>query len=639
MNELRSTLPAVARGFWMDLRSKRDILPMHLGAATCAGYNYYDPLLTPKIGITSVAPGFDWLASVNTRSWQLNVHSFRFADFWILAYQQDGDASILGRLEDVVLDYLGSPWKQRDTSNFEFIFSDVSVASRAAVIAYLLGRITAGGHRSGHVAVLEEGLREHVEWASSDANYNSNNHGLFNDMHLLLGLVNAPQMRCLSDVGERITGRLVSTFLDLQVNEEGVHLEHTPSYALLWVLLGRKIQVLIKKLAETSFDYGVHASERLQLKLDKVTTTLWWFTKPSGELINVGDQGRTDAPRWVREQTGTFGWRLFPKGGYAFYKDADSYLAFVGAYHATKKGRSGYRSASHKQRDELHLIWSESGRDILIDTGLRAYDFGMERRYTYSKQAHNTLSLADGDYMTAGILEYMDATAPYGSAIRQACRLDAEGNWYAFRGEDPLLAREGVRHERLLLLEPGRWLLVCDTVRMPKGHKAEWNFHLSEAWRCTSHGAGSAIFRADETTLAVSRFADTPVNSEATFLHRGDFLPMRGWRFAGDPFAVPNLRFVEWLGAGGEHLRITAFCLGEQEAKVLSAEMRREEAELSLEVVLFDGKRERPLVFRVPETGRPTQSINQSNPEDFGVLTSSVIGVVDGASCFGKCGF
>ncbi len=601
------------RGFWMDLRSKRDILPAHLGPATCAGYNYYDPLLTPKIGITNVAPGFDWLAAAHTRSWQLNVHSFRFADFWILDYLQRGDASTLARLEKVVLDYLRSPWKLRETSQSEFICSDVSVASRAAVIAYLLGRISAGSLHGEHAAELEQGLREHVAWAASDENYNSNNHGLFNDMHLLLGLVNCPDAACLREAGEFVTNRLLGTFLDLQVNEEGIHLEHTPAYALLWVLLGRKIQVLIEKLAQASFDYGVHASERLHQTLDKVCATLWWFTRPNGELINVGDQGRTDAPAWVREQTGTPGVRLFPRGGYAFYRDADSYLAFVGAYHATKKGRAGYRAASHKQRDELHVLWSESGRDILIDTGLRGYDFGVERRYTYSKQAHNTLSLADGDYMTAGILEYMDATAPYGSAIRQACSLDVEGNWYAFVGEDPLLARLGIRHCRVLLLEPGRWLLASDIVRLPKGHKAEWNFHLSEEWRCTSHGAQAAVFRAGDTTLSVSRCANTPRKSEKMFLHRGDFEPMRGWRFAGDPFAIPNLRFIEWLGAGSEHLRVTAFSLGEQDARIVSASLRPAEGAIGLDVVLFDGGRERELAFRVP-VAEPTPAARPGYP-------------------------
>lgn len=558
MDEMQGSLQQ-ERGFWLDLRSKRDIQSSHLVRDTTAEFNFYDPLLTPKVGVVDLSGRLDWLDPSPPRSWQLNLHSFRFADYWILAYISDGDEDRLVRLEQVALDYIAQVWNGRRKLDFEFICCDVSVASRAAVFAYLLGRAAAGEYTSRNRRALSRALEEHVVWAVADENYNSNNHGLFNDMHLLLALANAPDQRCLVDSADAIRDRLLSTYLVAQINREGVHLEHTPAYALLWVLLGQKIQRILGVLSHRIGMFA-DADKKIDDALTQVKSGLWWFTKPNGELINLGDQGRTEAPKWVKELPGANGCKLFAESGYAFYKSASSYLAFACAYHATKSGREGYRAASHKQRDELQVLWSEGGRDILIDTGLRGYDFGPERRFTFSKQAHNTLSIHEGDYLKGGIIEYMDATAPYGSGVYHSEACAGGSGWVVMAGYDPLLSRLGVRHHRLVLLEPGSWLVVCDVVRLSSGSRAEWNFHIHEDWRCLAHSTEGATLRAEDgAELKMSRWCDDLPSSEKAFLHRGDFEPLRGWRFAGDPVAVNNLRFAQWVRPGARRIFATGF--------------------------------------------------------------------------------
>lgn len=561
--------------YWTDLRSKRDITKKQLTESTCGNYNYYDPLLTPKVGVVDLSPKFNWLLPEQPKSWQLNLHSFRFADYWIINYQHTGDVTIISRLEDIVVDYVENVWCTKHRKKAEYVLSDVSVASRAAVIAFLIGRIEACVYNSTKIDLLYDTLAEHVSWCTADENYNSNNHGLFNDLHLLIGLINAPNAKVLVNAAEKITLRLLSTFLDRQINEEGVHLEHTPAYALLWVNLGEKIQAIFSELAEvTNIDNNVVA--RLTKAIAKVKKSLWWFVKPNGELINVGDQGRTFAQKWLDTIEGSFGGKLFRKSGYGFYKNETSYLAFVGAYHATKIGRSGYRAASHKQRDELHCLWSENDQDILIDTGLRGYDFGPERKYTFSKQAHNTLSLDPSDYLTGKILDYMDATEPYGSAICNVAASDQAPNIIVMAGLDPLLTTKKINHSRFLVFHPSQWLLVCDIVKLSKGSKAEWNYHIAEDWRCANFNNSDAVFRINKKTLKIKRFANTPVKSAASFLHRGDFEPLRGWRFAGDPFAISNLRFIEWLPRKTVHIRTTAFSIGKIKNSVQGVNIYRE---------------------------------------------------------------
>lgn len=566
-----------ARGFWLDLRSKRDITAEHLTEETCGGYNYYDPLLSPKVGVVSVAPGVDWLDQTRPRSWALNLHSFRFADYWILHYLASGDASVLARLDEVVLDYLERIWPGKpDRTDSEFVYSDVSVAARASVMAFLIGREQAGAYRSAGTGRILRALEQHVAWASDDANYNSNNHGLFNDLHLLVALANFPDSGRLRELAPAVADRLLATCVERQVNAEGIHLEHTPAYALLWVLLVEKLQKILARLAEVApWINAGRVAARLQSTYESVKRNLWWFVRPAGDLVNLGDQGRTFLPEWLGHLEGPHGTKLFPASGYAFYKSQDSYLALVAAYHATKRDRSGFRASSHKQRDELHVLWSEGNRDILIDTGLRAYDFGPERRYVISKQAHNTLSLHPGDYLTDGILDYMDPTTPYGGAVHLATECNRRSGWVVLAGEDPLLGSLGIRHWRVAFFRPGAWLVLCDLVRLGKGSKAEWNFHLPEGWHCAGYSQDGAKFMDDdERPLSISRYANTGRKSAMTFLHRGEFEPLRGWRFCGDPVAINNLRMVEWLGSGKVHLRATAFSLVAENDEVLSVDVR-----------------------------------------------------------------
>lgn len=600
--------------FWTDLRSKRNITAAHLLPSTYDDYQFYDPLLTPNVGVVRIAPDLNWFSPAQPNSWQLNLHSFRFADYWLLQYLDSGDAEILHRLDIVAVDYLEKVWRQNWGQNaaqklsknvaYKHVLSDTAVANRSAVLAFLLGRAQEGLQLSDP-AKLRVALTEHVLHAASDEHYNSNNHGLFNDLHLLLGLINAPHEKVLSDVAPKVLARLLTTYLERQVNAEGIHLEHTPSYAVLWVLLGRKTLEVLERLAELYPDLASVGAEKVRQSMQLVTNNLWWFTKPDGELANFGEQGRTDAAKWIPTDVFQHGVKIFPAAGYSFFKNENSYLGFVAAYHATKTGRQGYRAASHKQRDELHLVWYDAGGDILVDPGLRAYDFGPERFYATSKAAHNTLCIGQDDFIGDSILKYMDKTSPYGGAIRYAGSIEAEDGslWYVMLGDDPLLRVRKVQHSRILLLQPGRWLVVLDSIQVDVEQVAEWNFHLSERWKSTGFNTRGASFKSDTAMLRMSRFSSSAASVVEANLSVGSFAPVRGWRFSGGPVAIPNLYYREKLAAGSSHLRVHAFQI-EQSASsnddgIAHAEMSMRGNTLSMSIGLVDSGLKRPISFDV----------------------------------------
>jgi len=600
--------------FWTDLRSKRNITASHLTKNTYDDYQFYDPLLSPNVGVERVAPGIDWFSQARPNSWQLNLHSFRFADYWLLQYLRSGDTRILDRLNAVASDYLEKVWRQNWCKTaalklsknvaFKHVLSDTAVANRAAVFSFLLGRAHEGFPLSDQDG-LRQALTEHVLHAAADEHYNSNNHGLFNDLHLLLGLINAPHTQVLRDVAPTVLARLLDTYLERQINDEGIHLEHTPSYSVLWVMLGRKILEVLEKLAELFPELAGEGADSVRVSMQLVTNNLWWFTKPDGELVNFGEQGRTDAAKWIPSDAFQPGIKLFRSAGYGFFKSDESYLGFVAAYHSTKAGRKGYRAASHKQRDELHLVWYDAGGDILVDPGLRAYDFGPERFYATSKAAHNTVCIGEDDFIGSSILLYMDKTAPYGGAIRCAESIDtAEGErWQVMLGQDPLLQLRNIFHQRALFLLPGRWLIVVDKISVESDQIAEWNFHLSERWKSTGYNKQGAGFKSDNGALRMTRYSNSPIDKVEVSLSVGGFSPVRGWRFSGGPVAVPNLYYREILKTGGQELRAHAFqlvhTLSSEKDGIASVDVRMHNNIFSVDMDLIDSGLKRSLAFNL----------------------------------------
>ena len=82
---------------------------------------------------------------------------------------------------------------------------------------------------------------------------------------------------------------------------------------------------------------------------------------------------------------------------------------------------------------------------------------------------------------------------PYGGAI------DAIGDgdgWHAIVGHNPLLAQQGVEHQRALLWRPGAMLITLDRVRSAERHRYTRHVHLGPAIGLES-GAGSVTLAAD----------------------------------------------------------------------------------------------------------------------------------------------
>jgi hypothetical protein len=149
---------------------------------------------------------------------------------------------------------------------------------------------------------------------------------------------------------------------------------------------------------------------------------------------------------------------------------------------------AGFHSRVHKHADHLSFIWYDCRRDILIDPGRFGYvgsnprgsalfEQGFwysdpKRIYVESTRAHNCVEIDGESYPRKGV-------KPFGSAL-------------LFAGEQSGLAvtvcevrhPRGVRHRRVLIMAPGRFLLTLDFLhdRLHHHDYRQW-FQFAPQWQ------------------------------------------------------------------------------------------------------------------------------------------------------------
>jgi hypothetical protein len=157
--------------------------------------------------------------------------------------------------------------------------------------------------------------------------------------------------------------------------------------------------------------------------------------------------------------------RGFTVGGYAICRRLPpgrpaegSYLAQMCAFH----------SRTHKHADHLAVIWHERGHDLLVEAGRYDYRGRVDARsslgrqgfwysdprrvYVESTRAHNTVEIDRRSHARR-------STKPFGSAL--ARHGESAGVAYV---ESQVRHGRSIVHTRVLLFDPGRWLLVLDNL-------------------------------------------------------------------------------------------------------------------------------------------------------------------------------
>jgi hypothetical protein len=256
-------------------------------------------------------------------------------------------------------------------------------------------------------------------------------------------------------------------------------------------------------------------------------------TSPTTEFLL--SRGRRGVPN-VRELD------VLPEAGYAIVRSPQpagtddhtrsSYLFLSAAFH----------SRTHKHADDLTFTWYDREQEILIDAGrygyvellpkdsplrLEGYYYRTpERQYAEATRAHNTVEVDGRDHVRRG-------RQPYGSAIRTA---EKRNGHFVLRAQ---VDHGFWHHDRAIVLRPGHWLYVVDTVEARDGVDHDFRTWWNLAGEVTPHrdddGRLAVELPGSADTLWIAELGGSELMEPVT----GQLEPMRGWRSKRDLQLTP----------------------------------------------------------------------------------------------------
>ena len=480
-------------------------------------------------------PPIDWehLVSVD-RSWNFHLNAWLPLDSILIEHSRSSMPRHLSFALALAVDWIEqNPYPPPDVESDveDFGWYDMAVGLRVYRLAYMLD----AGCRSPFVPAEQIGqlwgaLIDHFDYLADDDNIRfHNNHGLYQATGQLAAASRLSAFPVISQLRAQAVARLERMFSE-HFSSEDVHLEHSPDYH-------RLVTNLVSGIASSGLldDYP-----SLSARVERFEEVLAWMILPNLRLANLGDtdyrllrQGDSAVTSPLLEYALSGGNRghatsrrlgVFPESGLAVLRSGwPDALSFDQASYLAQQ--AGFHSRSHKQADDLSFIWYDRGSEILIDAGRYGFigrtEVGSElwnrgfwysdpkRIYVESTRSHNTVEID-------GLSFDRKWSRPYGSAIERWGETE-QGLLFV---ETHARQFETMSHSRLLVLNPGTWLLVYDWVRDDAGEDHDYRqwFHFApdldvEPRNGGLHVSGEAL---DKELTVVSLLPD-PVSSVPVF--------------------------------------------------------------------------------------------------------------------------
>jgi Heparinase II/III-like protein/Heparinase II/III N-terminus len=370
---------------------------------------------------------------------------------------------------------------------------DMAVAQRLQRLSYILDiACRLPDIESGKIVFMMEHLLLHHGVLKSDKLFSATtNHGFFQALNQLAATQRFPEFDTDGSL-LALSHKRMKQMLALQFSESMVHKEHSPGYHFMVTV------ALVNALRCGALN------DELTAGLKSAMENLGWMIGPAGGIVCFGDtdprnlfdrnnaeffSGEPSLLATVRQSPETpAGIRALYDAGYAFARvyatdverkpENASYLAQI----------AGFHSRTHKHADHLSFVWHDRKRDILLDPARYAYigkttpDSALfeqgfwysdpKRIYVESTQAHNCVEIDGRSYKRKGAKRF-------GSALRYA----GEQDGLAVTDCEVTHGRT-VRHRRVLVMAPGRFLLVLDWLNdRTQSHDYRQWFQFAPDWQ------------------------------------------------------------------------------------------------------------------------------------------------------------
>jgi hypothetical protein len=459
--------------------------------------------------------------------------SFDFAWDWFTQYQ----APLLAMPRAKALSYAASHTETQ-------AWYDMGVGQRAYRLAYLVDAVARHPEKYSDdvFSRLYETLQFHHELLSIDSFFvGHTNHGLYQALGQLAA---AHRFRYLDgqETYYQIANNRLKVMIERSFFPSAMHREHSPGYhhMILGSLLGARRSKLLDRELDTF--------------LGEAESVLAWMISPDGSLATFGDsdhkprvyspphpleyQDRHIKYLWSGGQGGErpdSGVKVIQDAGYVFARVFHEEKPASGASYFAQM--SGFHSRTHKHADHFSFVWHEGGRQVLVDPGRFAYagrtEVGSDlflqgfwyadpkRVYVESTRAHNCVEIDAKSYPR-------HRTKPFGSALRHG----GYQNGLVVTDSEVTHLRT-VRHRRVLVMAPGRFMLVLDWLndRLCKHDYRQW-FQFAPEWNVTPSEDGILAEAAERGGLgaqSLSMFNLIEDNTLAAPVKGQENPQMQGW--------------------------------------------------------------------------------------------------------------
>ncbi len=391
-----------------------------------------------------LVPRVNWRQDpYHSLAFQADLQDLNWTAVLFYAYRNNGDVGALAQARDLILDWVRhNRFRHSGPQTTPRTWFDKVVGDRAPYIAFLTRAASCEGILTDKQArVLLRSLRRQGQFLTG--HYSNTNRGLYEDTGLVLL---SQQLAFMSKSASwRQTGstRFIRNLESHTIAGEGFWLEHSATY-----------HILVTKLLERFMDIPGEKDPALVSLHELMKNVAGWLIEPDGSNVLLGNSNYTSVGDELDDEASTDeGLKLLPQSGLAFVKrqDPPAYLSVAATFF----------SSVHKHSDDLTFDLFDQGHRIVSDTGLYSKDPGKWYAFSQASRAHSVLTVDNKSFPRKSRLAYHSGIVAGGGG----------DGWYAIQGTNPLVARQGVDHNRLFLYKPGEALFVIDRVRSAATHR------------------------------------------------------------------------------------------------------------------------------------------------------------------------
>lgn len=400
--------------------------------------------------IIDITEGIDWTYEhdSNAKTYQVYLHSLGIIKSLVITSKHLDESKYLQAANDLINKWGNGVF---DRSNSQ-AWHEHAVSSRLQNIIYFQNR--AGTFK------LEENefqsiILTHCEFLSKKENYQENNHGIMMDNALIFAskslIDNQLKKMYLEKAYYRVKMALYRDF-----SKMGVHLENSPEYHKMVLNLFDRVS---KNLASVNMPLGKDVGGLF----NRANMYSSHMLKPNKELPIIGDSGVYEEniakkyTDFVDYEAGI----LISQYKNLVNEKMSSWMFF----------KSGYRSKTHKHKDDLSVNLFMNGHDILVDSGKYGYNIkDPKRKFIVSTAAHNTVYFKDKNYVLSN---------PYSDQIKlKTTRFVNRGKYKISTGINNLFEEGNIT--RHAILTSNNIMILLDKINSTDVNEVIQNFNFPE---------------------------------------------------------------------------------------------------------------------------------------------------------------